>query len=94
MGKRMQLQTDSREQVVAEQIETSRQQAAAIKPGPTPYDVIIVGSGAAGGMAAFQLATAGMKVLMLEAGRMLDPRREYRPMEWPSASLRRGIQHD
>ena len=33
------------------------------------YDVIIVGSGAAGGMAGYQLATAGLKVLMLEAGR-------------------------
>jgi choline dehydrogenase-like flavoprotein len=86
----MQPQTDNRDRVVAEQIEASRQQAAAIKPGPTPYDVIIVGSGAAGGMAAFQLATAGMKVLMLEAGRMLDPTREYRTMEWPYASLRRG----
>ena len=41
-------------------------------------------------MAAFQLATAGLKVLMLEAGRMLDPTREYRTMEWPYASLRRG----
>jgi choline dehydrogenase-like flavoprotein len=41
-----------------------------------PYDVIIVGSGAAGGMAGFQLATAGLKVLMLEAGRALDPFKE------------------
>ena len=33
----------------------------------------MVGSGAAGGMAAFQLATAGIKVLMLEAGRHARP---------------------
>src|SRR5207249_1633628 len=78
------------QQVVAEQAETSRREAAAIKPGTASYDVIIVGSGAAGGMAAYQLATAGVKVLLLEAGRMLDPAREYRTMEWPYASLRRG----
>ena len=86
----MEQQADNLQQVLAEQMETSRQQAAAIKPGPTPYDVIIVGSGAAGGMAAYQLATAGVKVLLLEAGRMIDTIEEYRTMEWPYASLRRG----
>ena len=40
-------------------------------------------------MAAFQLAMAGVKVLLLEAGRMIDVRTEYRTMEWPYASLRR-----
>ncbi len=37
------------------------------------YDVIIVGSGAGGGMMAMQLALNGVKVLMLEAGRNYDP---------------------
>ncbi len=37
------------------------------------YDVIVVGSGAAGGMSAYMLTRAGMKVLMLEAGRDYDP---------------------
>jgi choline dehydrogenase-like flavoprotein len=37
------------------------------------YDVVVVGSGAAGGMAALTLARAGAKVLMLEAGRKYDP---------------------
>ncbi len=68
----------------------SRSLAASIKPGSGSWDVIVVGSGAAGGMAAFQLATAGIKVLMLEAGRMLDHKAEYRTMEWPYASPRRG----
>src|SRR5262249_11107361 len=39
----------------------------------TKYDVIIVGSGAGGGMAAYQLAVSGLKVLVLEAGRRYDP---------------------
>ena len=37
------------------------------------YDVIIVGSGAAGGQSAYVLALSGAKVLMLEAGRNYDP---------------------
>jgi choline dehydrogenase-like flavoprotein len=38
-----------------------------------PFDVIIVGSGAGGGMSAYSLTHAGLKVLMLEAGRHYDP---------------------
>lgn len=37
------------------------------------YDVVIVGSGAGGGQAAFTLTLAGLKCLMLEAGRSYDP---------------------
>ncbi|MDP5004073.1 MAG: FAD-binding protein, partial [OM182 bacterium] len=32
------------------------------------YDIIIVGSGAGGGMATYQLANAGLKVALVEAG--------------------------
>jgi len=32
------------------------------------YDVIIVGSGAGGGMATLQLANAGLKIALVEAG--------------------------
>jgi choline dehydrogenase-like flavoprotein len=67
----------------------SRRLATAITPKSGRWDVIVVGSGAAGGMAAFQLATAGIKVLLLEAGRMIDTQKEYRTMEWPYASMRR-----
>jgi len=75
---------------VAAITEESRRLAASVKPGSTPWDVIVVGSGAAGGMAAYQLTTAGVKVLMLEAGRMIDTRKEYRTMEWPYQSMRRA----
>jgi choline dehydrogenase-like flavoprotein len=54
------------------------------------YDVIIVGSGAAGGMAAFTLATAGARVLLLEAGRDVDTYKEFKTMAWPYDSPRRG----
>ena len=40
-------------------------------------------------MAAFQLAMSGVKVLLLEAGRMLDPQKEYKTMEWPYKDMRR-----
>ena len=51
------------------------------------YDVIVVGSGAAGGIACYVLATSGLNVLCLEAGRMLDPAVDFYthkfPYEWP-----------
>lgn len=80
---------EDEQKVVAAQLAQSRAEAARITPGKEPYDVIVVGSGAAGGMAAYQLATAGVKVLLLEAGRLLDPTKEYRTMEWPYATERR-----
>jgi choline dehydrogenase-like flavoprotein len=47
----------------------------ASKTQPT-YDVIVVGSGAAGGQTAYTLTMAGAKVLMVEAGRNYDPLKE------------------
>ncbi len=43
-----------------------------------PYDVIVVGSGAGGGTAAWALAARGVSVLLLEAGPAYDPATDYR----------------
>ncbi|MDQ3687224.1 MAG: GMC family oxidoreductase [Acidobacteriota bacterium] len=55
----------------------------------TVYDAVIVGSGAAGGMAAYVLAGSGLKVLMLEAGKKV-PDEELKSTEWPYEHPRRG----
>ncbi len=54
------------------------------------YDVLIVGSGAAGGMAAHALTSHGLDVLLLEAGRQVDFEAEVRSLEWPYDHPRRG----
>src|ERR1700742_197004 len=56
----------------------------------TVYDAIVVGSGAAGGMAAHVLTSKGMKVLMLEAGKKLNIDKELKSLEWPYDHPRRG----
>jgi choline dehydrogenase-like flavoprotein len=45
------------------------------------YDVIVVGSGAAGGQTAYTLTMDGVRVLMLEAGRHYDPATETPMMQ-------------
>lgn len=54
------------------------------------YDVIVVGSGAAGGQTAYVLAAAGVKVLMLEAGRRYDPGEETPMFQTPHHAPLRG----
>ncbi len=61
-----------------------------IKKNPKSYDVCIVGSGAGGGMTAYMLAEAGVKVLLLEAGPMYDPKKNVTQLKWPWESPRRG----
>src|ERR1700757_4592224 len=61
-----------------------------IKQKPEVYDVVIVGSGAGGGMAGYVLANAGLKVLMLEAGPYFDPAKHSSQLLFPYESPRRG----
>ncbi len=61
-----------------------------IKKNPKKYDAIIVGSGAGGGMAAYVLSKAGLKVCLLEAGAMYDPRKNQTQFKNPWESPRRG----
>ncbi|MDB5190990.1 MAG: family oxidoreductase [Segetibacter sp.] len=61
-----------------------------IKEQPKFYDAIVVGSGAGGGMAAYTLANAGLKVALIEAGADYDPAKNVTQLKWPWESLRRG----
>ena len=54
------------------------------------YDAVVVGSGAAGGMAAYVLTSKGLKVLLLEAGKYQDTSQILHSMEWPYDHPRRG----
>src|SRR5450755_5061487 len=42
-----------------------------------PVDVVVIGLGAAGGVAVLPLARAGLKIAGLEAGTWMDPHRDY-----------------
>ncbi|MFK7922470.1 MAG: GMC family oxidoreductase [Bacteroidia bacterium] len=59
---------------------------------PDVYDAIIVGSGAGGGMAANQLAEAGLRVAVVEAGSFFDPKdpKTMTQLKYPWESPRRG----
>lgn len=54
------------------------------------YDVIVVGSGAGGGQAAYTLTLEGLKVLMLEAGRNYVPETETPMFETADQAPLRG----
>ncbi len=67
-----------------------------IKESSEVYDVIIVGSGAGGGMATKQLADAGLNVAVVEAGPFFDPAdpKTMTQLKWPYESPRRGAGTD
>jgi len=60
------------------------------QPKRLEYDVVIVGSGAGGGMAAHVLTQAGANVLLLEAGGWWDNTKDSQMMKMPYDSPRRG----
>jgi glucoside 3-dehydrogenase (cytochrome c) catalytic subunit len=53
------------------------------------YDAIVVGSGATGGWAAKELCEKGMRVIVLEAGRNLDPEKDFTEHLWPYEARKR-----
>jgi choline dehydrogenase-like flavoprotein len=55
------------------------------------YDVIVVGSGAAGGQSAYTLSMDGAKVLMLEAGRKYTPETETPMFQTPELAPLGGV---
>ena len=56
------------------------------------YDVIVVGSGAGGGMATKVLSDGGLKIALIEEGPYFDPANpdQMTQMKWPWESPRRG----
>ena len=63
-----------------------------IKNSAKEYDVIIVGSGAGGGMATKILSEAGLSVAVVEAGPYYDPANpeQMTQLKWAWHSPRRG----
>ena len=58
---------------------------------PKTYDVIVVGSGAGGGMAAKILTEGGLNVAMLEAGPQVHPEKDFKMFMWPYELSHRGV---
>jgi choline dehydrogenase-like flavoprotein len=58
---------------------------------PKTYDVIVIGSGAGGGMAAKILTEGGLNVAMLEAGPQVHPEKDFKMFMWPYDLPHRGV---
>lgn len=59
----------------------------------TEYDVCVVGSGAAGGVMAQELTQGGAKVVLLEAGKRVDPG-DFLSHKWPYELQFRGLRNE
>jgi choline dehydrogenase-like flavoprotein len=58
---------------------------------PELYDAIVIGTGAGGGMAIKTLCEAGLKVCAINAGRRLDPNKDFRNHRKPWDMKFRGF---
>jgi choline dehydrogenase-like flavoprotein len=58
---------------------------------PKTFDVIVIGSGAGGGMAAKILTEGGLTVALLEAGPNVDPAKDFKMFTWPYDVPHRGV---
>ena len=63
--------------------------AQVVRP-PKVFDVCIIGSGAAGGVAAKILTEGGLSVVLLEAGPPLNPDEDFKEHVWPYELPHRG----
>ncbi len=63
---------------------------AQLKKSSDSSDVIVIGSGAAGGTVAHVLTAKGISVTLLEAGPMLDPEKDFLEHVWPYEVDHRG----
>jgi len=63
---------------------------AQVVRSPKVYDVCIIGSGAAGGVAAKVLTEGGLSVVLLEAGPALNPEEDFKEHVWPYELPHRG----
>lgn len=58
---------------------------------PRDYDAIVIGSGITGGLAAKELTELGLSTLVLDAGRPIDPVRDYAEHRQPWEAPFRGL---
>jgi choline dehydrogenase-like flavoprotein len=58
---------------------------------PHDYDAIVIGSGITGGLAAKELTELGLRTLVLDAGRPVDPARDYAEHRQPWEAPFRGL---
>ena len=63
-------------------------------PQSDPFDVVVVGSGPAGGIAAYALTAAGVKVCLVEAGPPLRPGVDYGAHRVPGAPAPPGFRFE